>query len=167
MKYSKTIAVLISIAMFAVSSVAWCNLTVQFLNELDGFGGLKWWDSINTVDDLEYIRNARDFDGLKVYIRKKDSGWYQQVRLEKVEYLFKNNQFVGILLKCEKYEVLRNVFFQNHGEGFKRSDRPEAWLWLGKKSTMRLKKNSDDSGTALLIPLEMMQYFSHNLPMSK
>jgi len=96
------------------------NTVFAFPNEPEGFRELKWGDSVKTLfkyypdatfeKSREYQMNTSDSTVFNVYKVQLNNINLSTLKLNKeAEYVFHNNQFVGVILKSITSKSLNNI----------------------------------------------------------
>ena len=76
---------------------------INYINQLDGFGNLKWGTGIDSLQNMEFVKSGKTSQGeIKIYRNTKDNLNYSGIALSEIEYGFNDDKLSFIALKTHK-----------------------------------------------------------------
>jgi hypothetical protein len=141
--------------------VAWCSEvycadskpSVDVLNT--GFGGIKWGTNIAHCPDMALVKDAGNWKGHRIYVRKGDSPAFGNANLiMPICYVFYDSRFSGMMGFAhgrENWTEFRNALFARYGEGRSQSKSSDEWIWETEQVLMTLKYDARTTRTRLHI----------------
>jgi hypothetical protein len=76
-------------------------------NEIDGFKGLRWGDSLRS---FRYMKFAGESDGIRYYVKMNDEMYIGNAGVEKIEYAFFSDRLVGVVVNSSGRDNSRLLF---------------------------------------------------------
>lgn len=127
-----------------------------FENEPDGFRGIEWNAPVESAGELVAVdRDKR----LAVYRRRADRLSIGEAELRSIHYSFYVGRFQGVLIESkpgtENKAALRAAFHGLFGEGHRRNQFLDHWVWAGEKALISLDC-SRDTCTAGIMSKEVL-----------
>jgi hypothetical protein len=115
----------------------------NFLNEPDGFRGIKWETHVSKVKGIQNKDNVYSYGDI-TYTRKNDNLEIAGAKVEKIRYLFTKGKFTGVSIEFknnDNFNSIKEQFFKEYGtpNHFNNSTAiHEEFMWKGKKTLIRL-----------------------------
>jgi hypothetical protein len=122
--------------------------------EPNGFRGIEWGQSFDSVPDMEFIKTEPSDGDISVYSRKNDRLQIGYVELEKIEYCFWKNRFYKAVIYTKgfgNWKGLQESTFERFGRGFQPESKKEEYAWFGNKARMILIYDDETTQGVLTI----------------
>lgn len=133
---------------FSVLFLFFCcfpSLSYAFANEPDGFRGLVWGQSFDSVkDQMVYSHKDASFGGTDIYTRVNDELIIGSAKLQKIEYAFWQGKLMSAnidVIGSNNWAGLRDATFQRFGTGNQNNRYIEKYYWAGNTTKMLLSYN--------------------------
>ncbi len=132
-------------------------VSVEQINQLEGFGNLKWGTGIDSFQNMEFVKSGRTSQGeIKIYRNTTDNLNYSGIALSGIEYGFNDDKLSFVALKTEGIEnwyELKNHAIQDYGQDFSKIENAgyENYVWQGSKSSIALQYNTKEDSSILLM----------------
>ena len=130
---------------------------INHINQLDGFGNLKWGTGIESFQNMEFVKSGKTSQGeIKIYKNTSDTLNYSGIALSGIEYGFNDDKLSFVALKTEGIEnwyELKNHAIQDYGQDFSKIENAgyENYVWQGSKSSIALQYNTKEDSSILLV----------------
>ena len=154
---SLSFAVLFLIANLFLTYTAVSVEQVNFINQLDGFGSLKWGTGIDSLQNMEFIKSGRTSQGdIKIYRNTMDILNYGGIALSSIEYGFSDDKLYFVALKTkgiENWKELRQQAIEKYGQDFSKIDYfgYQNYVWQGPKSSIALEYKPKEGSSVVLL----------------
>ena len=130
---------------------------INYINQLDGFGNLKWGTGIDSLQNMEFVKSGRTSQGeIKIYRNTTDNLNYSGIALSGIEYGFNDDKLSFVALKTqgiENWKELKQQAFEQYGQDFSKIDSSNYinYVWQGSKSSIALQYNTKEDSSILLV----------------
>lgn len=127
------------------------RLSHSFSNEPDGFRGIKFGQSADTVKDLVELPSYTDDSRKKCYERKGDAKSIGDAEIRRITYCFWDNSFwYASGESIVKYEELIEPFILTFGPPkfeFSSNQMGRKHLWVGKNAWVEVRSKNMEKGS--------------------
>ena len=123
--------------------------------EPDGFRGIKWGTSIDSLAGMKYYRTDPSYGGTQVYTKKNEDLKIGAANLEEVEYSFWQGRFCSGRIHTvgfSNWSGLKEATFEKFGAGYQDNEYIENFVWFGTQTTMILRYSEvTEEGTLVIV----------------
>ena len=123
-------------------------LTFAFKNEPDGFRGIQWGTTIDTLS--EFVLTGDTHTYTRLYIKKNDKKTLGYADLSAITYITYKQQFCSVMIsfsELDNFLKIKDTFFNLYGYGDRNSQSVEGYIWIGSKVVITLDYNKlEDNG---------------------
>ncbi len=109
--------------------------------EPDGFRGIKWGQSLDSVEGMKQIGVEVSDSGSMIYKKERDRLKLGYVELEKIEYYFWKDRFSKVVIYVKgpaNWKGLQEATFERFGRGYQPESTKEDYAWYGNTTRMLL-----------------------------
>jgi hypothetical protein len=131
-----------------------------FLNEPDGFRGIKWGTKIDTLNDMTKRDKEQTF---AIYERNNDKLQIGNVDLKVLYYMFWQGKFNNMFAEIEGYSnwiSLKQIYLSKYGKGKQKKRSIEKYRWgnFSGKTVILLEYNGvSNVGTLMIFGAKIMK----------
>lgn len=122
--------------------------------EPEGFRGIKWGQSLDSVEGMKLIGEEISDSESLIYIKEKERLKIGYVDLEKIEYYFWKNRFYKVTIYVKGYtnwKGLQEATFEKFGRGFQPESTKEEYAWYGNVTRMLLSYDEKEKQGVLIM----------------
>jgi hypothetical protein len=118
------------------------NSSLAFKNEPDGFRGVKWGTSIDSLKGMIYFGKGELYGGYEVYLRRNEDLRVGDARLNSVLYAFWQKKLFSVTIFLEEgisnWSTFKETIFEKFGAGYQPNRYIEDYRWYGDITNMIL-----------------------------